>query len=83
MRKRRLAYSVTARVLALYKVLSLKYKAGLNRIKFVCVAMCSLMMSLSSHDLPVMSLIAITTHWFNLHSAWFLDGNTSTCNIIV
>ena len=41
----------------------LEYKAGLNeRIKFVCVAMRSLVMSLCSHDLPVMSLITITIH---------------------
>ena len=35
----------------------LEYKAGLKgRIKFVCVAMCSLVMSLCSHDLHVTSL---------------------------
>ena len=35
----------------------MEYKAGLKRrIKFVCVAMCSLMMSLSSRDLHVTSL---------------------------
>ena len=35
----------------------LEYKAGLKgRIKFICVAMCSLVMSLCSHDLHVMSL---------------------------
>ena len=32
----------------------LKYKVG--RIKFVCIAMCSLVMSLCSHDLYVTSL---------------------------
>ena len=38
-------------------------KAGLNkRIKFVCIAMCSLVMSLCSRDLHVMSLIAITIY---------------------
>ena len=35
----------------------LEYKAGLKgRIKFVCIAMCSLVMSLCSHDLHVTSL---------------------------
>ena len=35
----------------------LEYKAGLKgRIKFVCVAMCSLVMNLCSHDLHVTSL---------------------------
>ena len=35
----------------------LEYKAGLKgKIKFVCVAMCSLVMSLCSHDLHVTSL---------------------------
>ena len=57
----------------------LEYKAGLKkRNKFVYVAMCSLVMSLCSHDLPVTSLIAITIHWINsgysLHSTWFLNG---------
>ena len=34
-----------------------EYKAGLKRrIKFVCIAMCSLVMSLCSRDLHVMSL---------------------------
>ena len=41
----------------------LEYKAGLNRrIKFACVAMCSLVMSLCSRDLLVTSLRAITIH---------------------
>ena len=41
----------------------LEYKAGLNRrIKFVCIAMCSLVMSLCSCDLHVMSLNNITIH---------------------
>ena len=36
----------------------LEYKASLKgRIKFVCIAMCSLVMSLCSRDLHVMSLI--------------------------
>ena len=34
-------------------VFSLEYKAG--RIKFVCIAMCSLVMSFCSHDLHVTS----------------------------
>ena len=35
----------------------LEYKAGLKgRIKFVCVAMCALVMSLSSRDLHMTSL---------------------------
>ena len=39
----------------------LEYKAGLNRrIKFACVAMSSLVMSLCSRDLLVMSLRTIT-----------------------
>ena len=65
-----------------------KDKAGLQgRIKFVCVAMCSLVMSLCSRDLHMTSLnnnyyntlnsSRLTV--FNLHSAWFLDGTTSTC----
>ena len=33
---------------------------GLNRIKFVCVAMCSLVMNLCLRDLLVMSLNTIT-----------------------
>ena len=38
----------------------LEYKYGLNkRIKFVCVAMCSLVMSLCSCDLSMTSLITI------------------------
>ena len=65
--KTRLAYSVTIRILAqnnfmillkhfITKVL--EYIAGLNgRIKFVCVAMCSSVMSLCSHDLHMTSLI--------------------------
>ena len=37
-----------------------EYKAGLKgRIKFVCVAMCSLVMSLCSRDLNVTSLNTI------------------------
>ena len=40
-----------------------RYKAGLNkRIKFVCIAMCSLVMGLCSCDLPVTLLITITIH---------------------
>ena len=36
---------------ATFKTEVLEYKAGLNgRIKFVCVAMCSLVMSLCSRD---------------------------------
>ena len=68
----------------------LEYKAGLKgRIKFVCVAMCSLVMILCSRDLHVTSL---NNNYYNTlnssrltvvqltHSAWFLDGNTSqTC----
>ena len=39
--KRRLAYSVTVRISALKSFITkvLEYK-GLNRIKFVCIAMC-------------------------------------------
>ena len=63
--KTRLAYSVTIRISAqnnfmlllkhfITKVL--EYEAGLNRrIKFVCIAMCSLVMSLCSRDLHVTS----------------------------
>ena len=36
--------------------------------------MCSLVVSLCSRDLLMTSLRTIT------HSAWFLDGNTSTCS---
>ena len=64
--KTRLINTVTIRILAqnnsilllkhfITKVL--EYKAGLKgRIKFVCVAMCSLVMSLCSRELHVMSL---------------------------
>ena len=59
-----MAYSVTVRILALCyfkNILSLKYvvdyKAGLKgRIKFVCIAMYSLVMNLCSRDLNVTSL---------------------------
>ena len=45
------------------KVLSLKYTGVISRRnKFICVAMCSLMMSLCSRDLLVMSLSIITIH---------------------
>ena len=64
--KTRLAY-ITERISAqnnlmlLLNILSLKYKADLNRrIKFVCVAMCSLVMSPCSRDLLVTSLNSIT-----------------------
>ena len=41
----------------------LECKVGLNRrIKFACVAMCSLVMSLCSRDLLVMSLRTIIIH---------------------
>ena len=41
----------------------LEYKASLNRRnEFACVAMCSLVMSLCSHDLLMTSLNAITIH---------------------
>ena len=41
----------------------LEYKAGLNRrIKFVCIAMCSLVMSPCSRNLLVMSLNTIIIH---------------------
>ena len=51
-----------------------KYKPGLKRrIKLVCVAMCSLVMSLCSRDIITMQYL------FNLqHSTWFMDGRTST-----
>ena len=61
--KTRLANSVTIRILAQNNFMLLlkhfitevlEYKAG--RIKFVCVAMCSLVMSLCSRDLHVTSL---------------------------
>ena len=50
--------------------------------KFVCIATCSLVMSLCSHD-----IITITLNGSRLTdltciiaaSAWFLDGRTSTC----
>ena len=64
-----MAYSVMVRISTIYyfqKVLSLKvleYKVGLNRrIKFACIAMCSLVMSLCSRDLLVTSLMTITIH---------------------
>ena len=57
--ERRLAYSVTIRILAQNQVLLLKYW-GINRkIKFVCIAMCSLVMSLCSYDLLIMSFNTI------------------------
>ena len=66
--KRRLAYSVTEfqHKTTLYyfqKFITkvLEYKAGLNRrIKFPCVAMCSLVMSLCSHDLLVTLFSGLT-----------------------
>ena len=68
----------------------LEYKAGLNRrIKFVCIAMCSLVMSLCSRVLQVMSL---NNNYYNtlnssrltvvqLTQCLILDGKTSTCLI--
>ena len=59
----------------------LEYKAGLKgRIKFVCIAMCSLVMNLCLRDLHVMSFSnnTLNSSRFNLHSTWFLDGTTST-----
>ena len=66
--KTRLAYRVTIKISALCYVFLkhfitkvLKYEAGLNRrIKFVCVAMYSLVMSLYSRYLHVTSLNNIT-----------------------
>ena len=65
-KKTRLANSVTIRISAQnnYMLLLkhfitkvLKYKAGLKgRVKFACVAMCSLVMSLCLRDLHVTSL---------------------------
>ena len=41
----------------------LEHKAGLiTRIKFICIAMCSVVMNLCSRDLLVMSLRTITIH---------------------
>ena len=69
--KRRLAYSVTVRISAQNNFILLlksfitrvlEYKAILNRqTKFVCVAMCSLVMSLCSCDVinPLMAVAAI------------------------
>ena len=48
--------------------------------------MCSLVMSLFSHDLHVMSLNTITIANSGLtyvHSAWFLDGKTSICSYLL
>ena len=54
-------YQKSSHILSLKYVL--EYKAGLNsRIKFVCVTMCSLVMSVCSRDLHVMSLNTITIH---------------------
>ena len=59
----------------------LEYKAGLNRrIKFVCVAMCSLMMSLCSRD--VIKLYYNTLNSSRLTVVYLtqrlvLDGKTS------
>ena len=41
--------------------------------------MCSLVMSHCSRDLLVMSLSTIIAVINSTHSAWFLDGKTSTC----
>ena len=58
--KRRLAYGVTVGISAYNLLLKsyitkvLEYKGDLNKtIKFVCVAVCSLVMSLHSRDLPI------------------------------
>ena len=52
--KRRLAYSVMVGIWPLYKAISLEYKGNLNKtIKFLCVPMCSLVMSLHSRDLLI------------------------------
>ena len=67
--KTKLAYStsVAVRISTLCYVLLesfiIEVLAILNRrIKFVCIPMCSLVMSLCSHDLHVMSLHTITIH---------------------
>ena len=67
-----IAYSVTIGILAQNNFLLLlkhfvtkvlEYKAGLNRrIKYVCIAMCSLVMSLCSRNLYMTSLNNITIH---------------------
>ena len=59
--KRRLAYSVTVGISPFYTIKRyitkvLVYKGDLNKtIKFVCIAMCSLVMSLHSRDLPIIN----------------------------
>ena len=91
--KTRLAYNVTIRISAQNNFIPLlkhfvtkvlEFKLGLNRrIKFVCVAMCSLVMNLCSRDLHVTSLNNIlNSSRLTLHSAWFLDGKTSTCYLM-
>ena len=65
--KARLVYSATVRISTVIKkhfmTKILEYKVGLNRrIKFVCVAMCSLVMRLRSRDLHMASLNNITIH---------------------
>ena len=63
----------------------LEYKAGLNgRIKFVCVAVCSLVMILCSCDLHVISLSNINyntlnSNRFTVVQLTQLNGATSTC----
>ena len=76
----RLAYSVTIRISAqnnfilllkhfITKVL--EYKMGLKgRIKFVCVAMCSLVMSLCSRDLHV--TLFCTVRVFYTVRVWYI-----------
>ena len=54
--KRRLAYSVVVVILLVKRYITkvLEYKGDLNKIiKFVCVAMYSLVMSLHSCDIPI------------------------------
>ena len=56
---------------------TLEYKVGLKlKLKYVRVAMHSLVISHCSRDFSVTSLYIVNLQWFNLYGAWFLDSNT-------
>ena len=61
-----------------------EYKANFNiKFKHLYVAVCSLVMSLYSHDFLMMYCICFNnSSRLTIHSAWFLDGKTSICCIV-
>ena len=68
--------SVTVGIL---KVLSLKHRIINQRIKFVCIVMCSLMMSVCSCDVITLNGSRLTGLTYSTVPAWILDGRTPTC----